>query len=183
MLTGKTPHDEGETVTDTIAAVVLKNPNWSALPADTPSRIRRLLEQCLRKDPRQRLRDIGDARLILDEPEPTPAPVVPGAPPHSRRALPWAGAPVALVAAAAVALVAGAAGGAWWIASRMPTAFPIRLNVDLGQGGVGTRARLLFSPAGDRLLFVGNPAPGRVMLYSRPLEESTAQGIAGTEGW
>jgi eukaryotic-like serine/threonine-protein kinase len=59
----------GEMVTDAIAAVLTKEPDWNALPAKTPPRVRRQLERCLRKDPKTRLRDIGDARLMLDEPE------------------------------------------------------------------------------------------------------------------
>jgi len=65
MLTGRRAFD-GETVTDVLAAVVNKNPDWSALPAATPPSVRRLLERCLTKDPKQRLRDIGDARFELD---------------------------------------------------------------------------------------------------------------------
>ena len=52
----------GATVSDTIAAVLEREPDWSALPAATPPSIRRLLRRCLEKDPRRRLRDIGDAR-------------------------------------------------------------------------------------------------------------------------
>jgi len=67
MLTGTALFAAGETVTDIIAAVVTREPDWSALPADTPAHIRRLLERCLRKDPKLRLRDIGEARIALDE--------------------------------------------------------------------------------------------------------------------
>ena len=93
LLTGQHLYGGGETVTDTLAAVVLKEPDWSALPPDTPPRIRALLERCLRKDPKQRLRDIGDARLAIDEPEQA-TPAAPGSStltPAARRAwLPWA---------------------------------------------------------------------------------------------
>lgn len=65
-LTGKTPFS-GETVSDLIAKILEREPNWSALPAETPPRVRALIEKCLRKDPRERLRDIGDARLELAE--------------------------------------------------------------------------------------------------------------------
>ncbi len=58
----------GETVTDIITAVVKNEPEWSALPSDTPAHIRTLLVRCLQKDPRRRLRDIGDARLELEDP-------------------------------------------------------------------------------------------------------------------
>jgi eukaryotic-like serine/threonine-protein kinase len=70
----------GETVTDIITAVVKNEPDWSALPSDTPAHIRALLVRCLQKDPRRRLRDIGDARLEIEEPTahaPLVAPVRP----------------------------------------------------------------------------------------------------------
>src|SRR5271170_2972253 len=94
MLTGKQTFT-GETVTDTLAGVIREQPDWSQLPAATPIRVRVLLQRCLQKDPKQRLRDIGDARISLDE-------VLSGAPdssltaaagipaPRWRRALPWA---------------------------------------------------------------------------------------------
>jgi len=58
---------DGETVGDVLAAVLEKEPDWKALPAATPPRLRELLERCLRKDPRQRMRDVGDARILLEE--------------------------------------------------------------------------------------------------------------------
>src|SRR4029077_9502546 len=57
----------GETVSDTIAATLEREPDWSAMPAQTPPSIRRLLQRCLEKDPKRRLRDIGDARLEIEE--------------------------------------------------------------------------------------------------------------------
>ena len=66
MLTGKIVFS-GETVTDTLAAVVLKEPDWSQLPTSTPDAIRSLLQRCLKKDQRQRLQAIGDARIAIDE--------------------------------------------------------------------------------------------------------------------
>lgn len=66
MLSGKITFG-GETVTDTLAAIVLKEPDWSQLPASTPSAIKALLQRCLRKDPRQRLQGIGDARVVIEE--------------------------------------------------------------------------------------------------------------------
>jgi eukaryotic-like serine/threonine-protein kinase len=56
----------GDDVTDTIAAIVKSEPDWSALPPETPSSMRRALERCLQKDVGRRLRDIGDARIELD---------------------------------------------------------------------------------------------------------------------
>jgi len=57
----------GDTVTDCLAAIVEREPNWAALPRATPAPIRRLLRHCLEKDPERRLRDAGDARLEIEE--------------------------------------------------------------------------------------------------------------------
>ena len=65
MLTGRSPFARA-TLTDTLAAVVDREPDWSALAASTPSAVQRLLRRCLDKDPRRRLRDIGEARVALE---------------------------------------------------------------------------------------------------------------------
>ena len=65
MLTGRLAFP-GDTVSDTIAKILEREPDWSALPAATPAPIRRLLLRCLAKDPKQRLRDIGDVRIEID---------------------------------------------------------------------------------------------------------------------
>src|SRR5690348_5999753 len=106
MLTGKMAFS-GETVTDTLAAVIRAEPDWNALPAATPQTVRNLLQRCLKKDGRQRLQSIGDARVALEE-------ILSGAAGQSdsataggikpplqtwRRVLPWATAvPFAIVA-------------------------------------------------------------------------------------
>jgi serine/threonine protein kinase/Tol biopolymer transport system component len=107
MLTSKQTFT-GETVTDTLASIIKEEPDWKLLPSTTPMRVRVLLQRCLQKDPKQRLRDIGDARISLDE-------VVSGAPEQSpatapistyfwQRALPWAIA-ASFLAGVALALV------------------------------------------------------------------------------
>ena len=106
ILTGQMAF-RGESVTDTLAAVIKEEPDWSQLPAATPVRVRVLLQRCLQKDPKQRLRDIGDARISLDEvlagaPEPAPAGATRIPAPLWRRALPWV---VAAILAAALAFV------------------------------------------------------------------------------
>ncbi|HTM26721.1 MAG TPA: serine/threonine-protein kinase, partial [Vicinamibacterales bacterium] len=65
MLTGRLAFP-GDTISDTIARILEREPDWSALPAATPARIRLLLLRCLAKDPKQRLRDIGDVRIEMD---------------------------------------------------------------------------------------------------------------------
>ena len=66
MLTGSRPF-EGETVSDTLAAILRSDIDWAKLPAETPDELRRLLRRCLERDPENRLQDAGDVRLILAE--------------------------------------------------------------------------------------------------------------------
>jgi len=66
MLTGRKLF-QGETVTDVLAAVVRQEIDWQALPVATPGLLRRLLKSCLERDPKQRLHDVADARIVLDE--------------------------------------------------------------------------------------------------------------------
>ena len=67
MLTGRRLFD-GETVSDTLAAVLTKDMDWSPVPATTPAPVRQLLRRCLDRDPTRRLRDIGEARVLLGDP-------------------------------------------------------------------------------------------------------------------
>jgi Tol biopolymer transport system component len=102
MLTGR-PVFRRETSSDTIAAVLEREPDWSALPAETPAGVRRLLERCLEKDPRSRWRDIGDARLEIEEA--LGVAIIPGAPAARAKAR-WV--------PAAVAVLVVLAGAAAW---------------------------------------------------------------------
>ena len=65
MLTGRVTF-AGDTASDSMAKILEREPDWSALPAGTPAPVRRLLLRCLTKDPKRRLRDIGDVRLEID---------------------------------------------------------------------------------------------------------------------
>ena len=67
MLAGRHVFGEAGTVSDAIAAALKSDPDWPALPENTPPHIRSLLRRCLEKDPRRRLRDIGDAGLLLGD--------------------------------------------------------------------------------------------------------------------
>ncbi len=64
---------EGDGVADTLARILEREPDWTAIPANTPVSIRALLQRCLRKDPQKRLRDIADARLEIDDGDPARA--------------------------------------------------------------------------------------------------------------
>src|SRR5437867_2109240 len=67
MLTGRKTFEGGDTVSDAVAAILKSEPDWNAIPADTPEHVRRLLRRCLQKDPQKRLPHIGVARLEIDE--------------------------------------------------------------------------------------------------------------------
>ena len=71
---------EGETLAEILAAVVHEEPDWGRLPAATPGHVRTLLARCLQKDPQRRLRDVGDAGLMLAEPEDDPPAGAAGSP-------------------------------------------------------------------------------------------------------
>ena len=66
MLTGRAFRNE-EAVADTLIGVLTREPDWAALPPQTPQKIRALLERCLRKDPRRRRADMGHARIEIEE--------------------------------------------------------------------------------------------------------------------
>jgi eukaryotic-like serine/threonine-protein kinase len=180
MLTG-TMAFHGETVTDTLAAVIRGEPDWSALPANTPARVRVLLQRCLQKDPKQRLRDIGEARISLDE-------VLSGAPEVSssagvspanfsfwRRVLPWAVACVAVLAAIAVTFS---------YVGRTPAA-PIQLvrfEIPVPQKlTLLSPAEFDLSPDGRQLAFDATGADGTSSIYIRPLDSLQARRLPGTE--
>jgi len=116
MLTGRRAFP-GETVSDTIGAILHSEPEWNALPAGLAPRVRELLKRCLQKDARLRLRDIGDARYELDAtPEITFTPSASDLP-VARTALPW------FIAALGVIAAAGAVGwSSFGRAAAAPTA-------------------------------------------------------------
>jgi Tol biopolymer transport system component len=175
MLTGRSLFASGDTVTDIIAAVVTRDPDWKALPASTPPHIRRLLERCLRKDVKTRLQAIGEARIAIDEPAGTPASPT-AAPGETRRPwLAWAVAAVAILAA----------GASWWRATRTAEHPLVRMNVELSPDlpltPASTGGMMALSPDGMRLAVTLRGADGRVRLYTRLLRQSQLTPLAGTE--
>ena len=101
MLSGRRAF-EGETISDVLAGVIEREPDWSALPNVTPTRLRDLLRRSLNKDPNARLRDIGDARIEIEEASAKPALGLSGVSPSSRpsiaRLIPWSAAALLAVA-------------------------------------------------------------------------------------
>jgi eukaryotic-like serine/threonine-protein kinase len=110
MLTG-TPAFTGETVSDTLAATLEREPDWTALPSTTPPLMKHLIEHCLQKDPRQRLREIADARPHLLEAGVSSRPTI-----TNTRARRW---PLSLVAAGVVGGIV-ASTFVWQAARRSP---------------------------------------------------------------
>ena len=140
------PAFAGDTVTDLLAAVVTRDPDWSALPADTPRSIRAVLKRCLQKDPKQRLHDIADARIELASSAEDTAIETASPPPLRARVPAWA-----LAATAVAVLAAGIAAGVLWQASRQTP--PVEWTASrLGGPAVAYSPRI--SPDGHLLAFI-----------------------------
>jgi eukaryotic-like serine/threonine-protein kinase len=176
MLTGKCTF-AGETVSDTLAAVIKEEPNWAQLPAGTPMRARVLLQRCLQKGPKQRLRDIGDARISLDEvlagaPEPSSCVAAPTS--LARRALPWALCAAALAGFAALAFI--------HFGEKPSVGEPVRFQIPLPEkvllppGGA-----FAVSPDGRQLAFFAVQPDGVPRLWIRALDSLEARPLPGSE--
>ena len=160
---------EAEDVTETLAAVLRAEPDWSALPSGTPPRIRALLQRCLTRDVKQRLQAIGEARIAIDAPEGDVRPS-----PAGNR----------LWAAALVAAVVLAAAG--WLRTSAPVGQQplMRLSAELpgGEDIPGIAGSVLaISPDGMRIAVLGQDATGRRRLSARRLDATEFAPLAGTE--
>jgi eukaryotic-like serine/threonine-protein kinase len=144
MLTGRVPFP-GETITDVIAAVVKNEPDWGALPVSTPRAIQTLLARCLQKDPRARLRDIGDARLeVLDARGLENAAPAPSAPVPARFTAGW------IALAGAIGFMLGAGAATYW---RAPAPVQAASWTGVLVGGPATVMHPRVSPDGQLLAF------------------------------
>jgi Tol biopolymer transport system component len=176
----------GETISDSLAAILRKDPDWDKLPADTPPMVRLLLRRCLTRDPNKRLRDAGDARLELEQAIDDPRPEAlglavgaanaadAGASRSSRVA--WAVAVIAAVAAVGFALKGGDHAPAANIARRLqiPVPGPTRFGDDLA-------APPVVSPDGRYIAFGALDSLGESTLWLRAIDVFEARQIAGTE--
>jgi Tol biopolymer transport system component len=179
MLTGTRLFD-AETLSHTLADVLRLPIEFDTLPPETPRAIRELLRRCLDRDVRSRLRDIGEARIVLENAA-NPARADGAEIPHelSRQDSHH----VAWMIAAVLAFALGAGGFLWW-RSTQPVYQPlIRLSVDLGPEAVaGARTTALLSPDGTRIVFPARGPNGVVQLATRTLDQATATPLSGTEG-
>ena len=182
MLTGEQLF-HGETVSDTLAAVLTRELDMKALPAATPSALRQLLRRCLERNPKNRLHDIADARIVLDELSrgETDGPGVVSAGTRTsapRRVLPWAIAALAVVAAIGFALRPH--GAATPSIERPPTAFGILVPPETFLPSLDLPL-LDLSADGRTLIFVAAGAQTSC-IYRRPLDRLAIARIEGSEG-
>jgi len=182
MLAGRRAF-EGDDVSEVLASVIKGEADWQALPAGTPAAVRRLLERCLEKDPKRRLRDIADGMIELDERLAAPvAPVATG--PVAPRAPLWR----RLLPVAAAVLLTAAATSFVTTALRPAPAPADRVTFSMqpeGFSGFVRRGSLALSPSGRLLLYGGAPvtdAPTAfTQLYLRPLDEIGGRAVIGAE--
>ena len=177
MVTGR-PAFPGRSVSEAVAAVLRDDPDWTALPPDTPASIARLLRRCLRRDPHDRLQHMGDARLELVEVD-----LEPGGTTASAARSKWKIA--AFVLALATAAIAGVAA---FLMMRTPQGMtaspPAQLSLELPTGMTVASAfspPFTIAPAGSPLIIEGIEAGNR-RLYVRELNNPALRALAGTEG-
>jgi Tol biopolymer transport system component len=169
MLSGKGLFD-GETVSHSLAGVLMKEPEWGALPASTPANVRHLLRCCLEKDRRNRLRDIGDAFRLLEVPV---AAVAAQAAPRRSSWLPW-------IAAGALALVAAGLGVVALRHARETTPVARLYLLPPEKAAFAARSFPTLSPDGRKVVFVAT-ANSETQLWVRDLDSLVARPLPGTQ--
>jgi serine/threonine-protein kinase len=183
MLTGK-PAFTGETISDTLAAVIRAEPDWSVLPLKLPTSVIRLLLRCLTKDPNQRLRDIGEARIAIDG-------AISGTAEESaladakeplslwRHAVPWAVAAIAMVLAVGFSAL-------YWLARQAERHPVMQFSLLLPEPLAGVfdpnpGSPFALSSDGSQIVFAASVAGKPPQLYLHLLDQRTATPLVGTE--
>jgi len=170
ILTGKRLF-EGETISDTLAAVLKTEPDLMQVPAQA----QKLLRRCLEKDPKRRLRDIGEARFLLEE-------TLPQAMLAPSTSLWWK------ISAGALAVIAAIALAFLWRSTRPVSQPLVKLSVELPElalaplNSATPGSSVAISPDGRRLVYTGRGTDGMFRLYTRTLDQEQVAPLAGTEG-
>ena len=159
MLTGR-PAFAGDTVSDTIASILERDPDWRAVPTATPPGVTRLLQRCLSKDPRRRLHDIADARIEIEDAvgvaslTPPETAVVDRQRVHRPRAIATVALVVVLIAVVALTWYVGKA---WQTQAAPPHTSRMRI-ASSGTAAVtpNSNRSLAITPDGTRVVYVGN---------------------------
>jgi serine/threonine-protein kinase len=186
MLTGKQLYT-GETASEVMAAVIMKEPDVNSLPPGTPAPIRQLIRRCLTRDPRLRLRDIGEARIAINDYLANPAAanaetaisaatIAISQQSYLQRALPWT------VAALAIAIAAIISWSPWHTTTEPVR--PMRLSAEIGAPVSLTPGEtpVVVSPDGERYVFTVVHAVHGTQLFARLRDQLEAAPIADTEG-
>ena len=178
MLTGRLAFG-GATVSDTIGAILEREPAWEALPPSTPRGIRQLLHRCLDKDLTRRLRDIGDARIEIIEIGETQQSSRGGKADNSIETGAGSGRIERIAWTSALALVAVVA-GVFGAQALRPGPIPAEIRLEINTPP--SRAPwLALSPDGLKIVYVA-PFEGRSQLWLRSLDSPLARPLPGTEG-
>jgi Tol biopolymer transport system component len=180
-LTGKRAFP-GESMSDILASILRSEPDWDALPADTPVAVRKLLRRCLQKDANRRLHDIADARIEIEEAGSAPSGAIAETaavrPPKGTARLLWA------LGGALLGIVATFSAGRLFappvarVSPRVLAVLPLLEGVALD---VANRPAIAVSPDGSTVVFRA-VEQGIARLYRRRLDASAAEPIGGTEG-
>jgi serine/threonine-protein kinase len=184
MLTGERTFS-GDTATDTIAAVIERDPDWDALPSATPPLVRSLLRRCLQKDRRHRLHDVADARVELEEALQEPAYSAPA--PEEQiggRFSVWTVRPWLVAGGLLIALLTG-----WIIRGFGRSEIPqpkAHLSIELSGSSMldytyRYSSSIAISPDGQTVVWAADGSDGVRRLYSRRLDQLEVRPIPGTE--
>ncbi|MEE8368481.1 MAG: serine/threonine-protein kinase, partial [Thermoanaerobaculia bacterium] len=185
LLTGDQLFD-GKTVSDVLAAVLRAEPDWKALPNSTPLPLRNLLTRCLERDDRRRLRDIGEARIVLEDylldPEASAQLVedsghVPS--PQVSRFARWGVAGILAVVGLGLGLLLSTYQSSDPQVVRASIPAPEGTTFDLDGVSPGP---VVVSPDGRYLSFTATDEEGEVLIYVRAVNASEASALSGTKG-
>ncbi len=179
LLTRRRPFD-GATVSDTLAAVLTREPDWALLPVQTPPSVRRLLRRCLEKDRKRRLDSAAAARLEIEEALTEPAERSKAHEARESAVGTWRSRPAAMLVAAS--MVAAGAVGAWtyWKAP-VPPALEPETRVDIVTPPTDDPMSFALAPDGRQVVF--SASDGAVpRLWLRSMASSKAEPLAGTDG-
>jgi len=186
MLTGKRAF-KGEDVSETLASVLKDALSMDALPTDTPPRLKRLIDRCLERDLKMRLRDIGEARVEIvriesgaSDTSATSGIVVRPVAAASvmTRVLPWAVAGIATIAVFAI--------GVAWFRAAVPApvsmfVIPPQENLTITAGSRAGASVPVISPDGRTVAFTASDASGKQLIWLRPIDSLAASPLAGTD--
>jgi eukaryotic-like serine/threonine-protein kinase len=177
MLTGRRAF-AGETVPETMTAVLEREPDWPRLPENTPQTVRRLLRRCLEKDPHHRLHDIADARIEIDDAlaaKDLVAQASTGSRVRER----------VVKLASIVALSAGCVALGWWLRNAVVNEVsvpPVTRSTWLLPARLGLDSPPAVSPDGKHVAFTAFGGGTSRQLFVRPFSSLEAKAIPGTEG-